>query len=80
MTPAPEPPLSEDIEQMTTASGGHDDLSLTGVMKDDGLDLLDLIKGKCANDKFFKHIVAKPKEYRNFVVKDDLVFLKLNGV
>ncbi|KAG6913685.1 hypothetical protein DXG01_005165 [Tephrocybe rancida] len=57
-------------------SGGHIDVSLTGLMKDDSIDVLDLVSGKYVTDKFFRDILAKPKEHHNFVVEDNAIWLQ----
>ena len=37
------------------------------------------IKRQYQNDPAFKPIINKPKDYRNFKIKNDLIYLKLNG-
>ena len=44
-----------------------------------GLNLPKELKGQYQNDPAFKMIMDKPKDFRNFEVKDDLIYLKLNG-
>ena len=41
-----------------------------------GIDLIKELKGCYQEDALFKPILDKPKEFRNFEVKDDLVYLK----
>jgi hypothetical protein len=54
--------------------------SLVNVLDSDaGIDLLSELKGHYQDDPIFKSILDKPKEFRNFEVKDDLIYLKLNG-
>ena len=56
------------------------DVSLVNVVENDaGIDLLKELKGHYQNDTLFKSILDKPKEFRNFEVKDNLVYLKENG-
>ena len=43
------------------------------------LDLTKEIKGQYQNDPVFKPIINKPKDYRNFEIDDNLIYLKLNG-
>ena len=40
------------------------------------IDLIKELKGRYQEDALFKTILDKPKEFRNFEVKDDLVYLK----
>ncbi|KAF9470997.1 hypothetical protein BDN70DRAFT_820593, partial [Pholiota conissans] len=42
----------------------------------DGLDLLANVRGRYGEDLFFNAILQKPKEYRNFEVDNDLIYLK----
>jgi transposase InsO family protein len=43
------------------------------------IDLLNEIKGRYKEDRFFVNIVDKPRDFRNFEVTDDgLIYLKLN--
>ena len=44
-----------------------------------GLNLPKELKGQYQNDPAFKMIMDKPKDFRNFEVKDDLIYLKSNG-
>ena len=44
-----------------------------------GLDLLKEIRGKFDSDPTFQPIIAKPKEFRNFEVDGQLVYLKKQG-
>jgi hypothetical protein len=47
------------------------DLSGVNVMKE--------IKGKYLKDTVFSKVVEKPKEHKNFLVKDDLMFINEAG-
>lgn len=42
----------------------------------EGIVITDVIRGRYAEDAFFKDILDRPKEYKNFVQKDGLIFLK----
>jgi hypothetical protein len=42
----------------------------------DGLDLLKEIRGRVSEDAFFKTVLEKPEDYRNFRVKDGLLYLQ----
>ena len=42
----------------------------------EGIDLLRALQGHYPEDKFFDAILANPKHYKNFLVKDRLVFLQ----
>ncbi|KAJ8489233.1 hypothetical protein ONZ45_g13670 [Pleurotus djamor] len=44
---------------------------------DSGIDLTKELKGKYSEDTVFKAIIDKPSEYRNFELKDGLVYLKI---
>jgi hypothetical protein len=46
---------------------------------DAGIDLLTEIKGHYKNDSLFKSILDKPKDFRNFEVLNELIYLKLDG-
>jgi hypothetical protein len=41
----------------------------------DGIDLLKELRGKTSEDAFFKIVLEKPDEYRNFKVKNELLYL-----
>ena len=43
------------------------------------IDLFEELKGHYHEDPMYKSIMDKPKEFRNFEVKDDLIYLKENG-
>ena len=52
---------------------------LVNVLKSDaGVSLLNEIKGHYQDDLIFKSVLDIPKEFRNFEVKDNLIYLKLN--
>ena len=56
------------------------DTSLITVLGSDaGIDLLKELKGHYQDDPMFRSILDKPKDFRNFEVKDDLIYLKMNG-
>jgi hypothetical protein len=42
----------------------------------EGVDLLKELTGKYISDPFYEKIIKKPNEFRNFVVENDLVYLK----
>jgi len=46
---------------------------------DAGIDLLKELRGHYQDDPVFKSIIEKPKEFRNFEVTNDLIYLKENG-
>jgi hypothetical protein len=57
----------------------NSDVSLVNVVENDaGIDLLKELKGNYKDDPLFKSILDKPKEFRNFEVKDDLIYIKMN--
>ncbi|RDB29688.1 Retrovirus-related Pol polyprotein from transposon opus [Hypsizygus marmoreus] len=43
----------------------------------DGIDLLSVLRGSYAKDQFYKLILDRPRDYRNFQVFDGLIFVKL---
>ncbi|KAI0079766.1 hypothetical protein K474DRAFT_1556077, partial [Panus rudis PR-1116 ss-1] len=45
----------------------------------DGIDLEGVLRNRYAEDAFFKVILENPKHYKNFVVRDGLVFIKESG-
>jgi transposase InsO family protein len=76
----------EDVDHEDTTSDDQSDRTpdpeptLVNVLKDDaGFDLLKEIQGHYKNDPIFKTILERPKEFRNFEVIDNLIYLKLNG-
>ena len=42
----------------------------------DGMDFIQELKGKYADDPLFKMIIEKPREYKNFLIENGLVYLK----
>ncbi|TBU23041.1 hypothetical protein BD311DRAFT_674771, partial [Dichomitus squalens] len=44
----------------------------------EGIDLLRELKGRYGKDKFYGLILEGPKQYKNFLVKDGLVFIRDN--
>ncbi|KAJ2917715.1 hypothetical protein MD484_g2704, partial [Candolleomyces efflorescens] len=42
----------------------------------EGLDLPKLLKGKFSSDPFFQIILDNPRHYKNFLVEDEIVYLK----
>ena len=44
-----------------------------------GIDLFKEIKGHYSEDKFFKIIVEKPQDFRNFQIKEDLIYVNFEG-
>ena len=45
----------------------------------DGIDFIRELKGKYTDDPLFKTIIDKPREYKNFLVENGLVYLKSQG-
>lgn len=43
-----------------------------------GVDLMSKLKGRYIKDTFFQTVLNKPKEFRNFEHKEQLVYLKDN--
>ena len=46
---------------------------------DAGIDVLKELRGSYQNDSVFKSIIERPKDFRNFEIIDDLVYLKESG-
>ncbi|TFK65192.1 hypothetical protein BDN72DRAFT_732574, partial [Pluteus cervinus] len=44
-----------------------------------GIDLKRELTGQYSRDSFYSKILEAPKQYKNFVVKDNLVFIVENG-
>ncbi|KAF9441264.1 hypothetical protein P691DRAFT_622124, partial [Macrolepiota fuliginosa MF-IS2] len=44
----------------------------------DGINILSEIQGKYAQDSFFRDIMENPKEFKNFSVRNELIYLKEN--
>lgn len=56
------------------------DTSLVNMLENDaGIDLLNELRGQYREDPMFKSVLDRPKDFRNFEVKNDLVYLKLDG-
>jgi hypothetical protein len=65
------------ITETNIAPEPNPDASLVNMLEsDNGIDLLRELKGKYQDDPTFKSIIEKPKEFRNFEVKNDLIYLK----
>jgi hypothetical protein len=66
--------------EVITKSMPNLDASLVNVLEHDaGIDLLRELRGSYQDDPIFKSILDRPKEFRNFEVQNELVYLKLNG-
>ena len=65
----------------TTAVPEHAEGTLLNIVSQSlqGLDLLVELKGKYGSDSFFRSILDKPNDFRNFEVKDQLIYLKKQG-
>ncbi|KAF8145721.1 hypothetical protein K438DRAFT_1629645, partial [Mycena galopus ATCC 62051] len=87
-TVQPEPVRNSDVQANLTNSQSSEietelesmDDSLLHVVNSgwQGLDIPKFISNKYAQDPFFKHIFASPKDYHNFEVENDLIYLKQN--
>jgi Integrase zinc binding domain/RNase H-like domain found in reverse transcriptase len=54
--------------------------ALVDVLQNDaGIDVLNELKGHYKDDTLFKSIMEKPKEFRNFQIRNGLIYLKLEG-
>jgi hypothetical protein len=70
----------QSITEVKMASEPNSETSLVNVLKHDAeVDLLKELRGHYQDDPIFKSIMDKPKDFRNFEVRNDLIYLKLNG-
>jgi hypothetical protein len=54
--------------------------ALIGLLPEmDGLDFVSAIRGKYKDDKLLCHIFEQPKDYKNFSVVDEILYLKHSG-
>ena len=67
--------IGSDAEEADTSS------SLPEVLLESaaGIDLFKIIKGRYIEDKVFKSVIGKPRDFRNFKLKDDLLYITLAG-
>ena len=73
-----EPPVEELTEPVTLNE--KDDMLVNIVSQSlQGLDLLAELCGKYELDPTFKSILARPKDFRNFEVDEQLIYLKTQG-
>jgi hypothetical protein len=75
--------ISADLQQQITQESlitGMVNPPLIDVVSysDVGFDFPACLKGRYGEDNFFKAILQKPREFKNFVVKDELIFLGSN--
>jgi hypothetical protein len=71
---------TDQITESNEAPDLNPEITLVNILQNDaGIDLLNNLKGHYKNDPFFKSIMEKPKEFRNFEVKDELIYLKMDG-
>lgn len=69
----------QSITEPNMATELNSETSLVNVLESDtGVNLLNEIKGHYQDDLIFKSVLDIPKEFRNFEVKDNLIYLKLN--
>ena len=75
-TPAPEP--SSVVPEPSIVSPEPAEGTLLNIVSQSlqGLDLLVELKGKYGSDIFFRSIINKPNDFRNFEVKEQLIYLK----
>ena len=68
---------SDDLDKN---SDPNSEMSLVNVLENDArIDLIQELKGRYKEDPLFESILKKPKDFRNFEVTNDLIYLKLNG-
>lgn len=72
--------LEEQVTQETLTEGLVNPTLIEVVTSDDeGFDFPSCLKGRYSEDEFFKHVLEKPREFKNFEIKDGLVFLSREG-
>ena len=74
--PEMEAPEIEITEASTSEIGN----TLTDVVLNSsmGIDLFKELKGRYQEDHIFKSIIDKPKEFQNFEIEDNLIYMKEN--
>jgi RNase H-like domain found in reverse transcriptase/Integrase zinc binding domain len=76
----PDHDQGDDHRSITDTPDLNPDVSLVSVLDNDaGINLLKELPNHYTNDSLFKTIMDKPKEFRNFEVKNNLIYIKLNG-
>ncbi|KAG5633946.1 hypothetical protein H0H81_004278 [Sphagnurus paluster] len=73
---------SDDTLPNKVALDALNEASLTEVVSGgrEGIDLLGSVRNKYKEDPFFKIVLEKPKDYKNFeVTKEGLIYINLNG-
>ena len=77
--PEPTPPM----ELPSNPANVHHGLRSTLVdlirVSDGGIDLMSELRNRATEDPFFRIVMEKPHEYRNFEVKEGLLYLKEHG-
>jgi len=72
--------LDEQVTQEALTEGIANPPLIDVVASDDaGFDFPACLKGRYAEDNFFKSVLEKPREFKNFEVKDGLIFLRKDG-
>lgn len=71
-------PTDLDRDQIDQINS-HPNETLVDVLQVNGFDILHDIKDCYKDDTLFKSILDKPKDYRNFEIKDELIYLKSSG-
>lgn len=66
-------PITEEEELLSAVSPTLIDLIAAGAP---AIEIPKAIQNKYGEDKFFKTVLEKPKDYKNFEVRDGLIFLK----
>ena len=80
--PAPTPPMELPTQLVNSANAHHGlQSTLVDLIKssDGSIDLMNELRNRAVEDSFFKTVVEKPREYRNFEVKEGLLYLKEHG-
>ena len=66
-------------EPISVTEPNMDTLLVNMLENDAGIDLLNELRGQYREDPMFKSVLDRPKDFRNFEVKNDLIYLKLDG-
>jgi hypothetical protein len=72
--------LEEQVTQETLAESIVNPTLVEVVASNDGgFDFPSCLKGRYSEDNFFRHVLEKPREFKNFEIKDGLIFLSSEG-
>ena len=70
---------TEEVEEVNTSETSNDSDVTSLLLQSDGIDLFKELRGRYSEDTIFKAVIERPKEFKNFEVKEDLIYIKING-